>query len=165
MMDIRISTRIFLLASVFVWACYPASAYTDDLQQLKCWNGHSLATREGMVCVIHMNLESMWGREVRYFLETHTDLIPGEVNDVIPIFFLQWAECKYAAYVNFSKKRPDIPLRLILIPEISEPTSDEELVLASQFSGFDPLNEELEKCKLEAGEETRKYLPNSLNAE
>lgn len=168
MINIRISNRLFLLASVFVCACYPASTHADVLEELKCWNGHShsLATREGMVCAIQWNLKSMWQLQLRILLEMGTDLRPDDIdNYIIPKVLLPWAECKYAAYVNFSEKRPDIPLDLIFAQELNEPITEEELVRREQFSGFEPLNAKLEKCKHESAEAIRKYLPDPLDTE
>lgn len=106
-----------------------------------------------------------WEHELRDILERRTDLVPGDINKVIPELFLQWAECKYEAVVDFSAKRSDIPLRLLLEPHIYDLASDEKIIWLNQQTGFEPHYAELDKCEDEWAEAVRRYLPDSGHAE
>lgn len=165
MMNIRISFKSSFLAPVALWICYRVLVYAETNDEWECWKENDPTTHKGAVCAIKYDLESMWASESRYMLEETTDLTPGEIHNIVPKLFLQWAECKYAAVVDFSVKRPDIPLRLLLAYQTSTRISDEEIIWLNQLSGFERHHGELEKCKSQWRDALLSYLPDSLYAE
>lgn len=156
--------RFFLSLALYVLGQAPAIA-NETIDELECWKETDPASHIGALCAIKRNLESIWELELRNTLEKLTDLKPGEINDVVPRLFVQWAECKYKAVIDFSLRRSDIPLRFLLAGETNAPISDDELIWMNHQLGFEPLNAALEKCENEWGGTVRSYLPESLYAE
>jgi hypothetical protein len=163
--DIPISYKSSLYLSIIVWTCWPVSAHAETSGQLECWKEIDTTTHNGAVCTIKRSLESMWEIQLRNILETGTDLIPGDINKIVPKLFLQWAECEYEAVVDFFIKRSDIPLRLLLATQTNEQISEEESAWLNQQTGFEPHIAELDKCKDEWVEAVGIYFPDSPYAE
>ena len=152
------------LFAALVWGAFVQTpVFADDnVSELECWNEIDPETQRGALCAIKRDLEGTWEPEVREQLRRHTELTPGEINDVVPVLFLQWAQCKHQVILQFSQRRPDIPLRLLVALESAIRISDEEVRWLNNQTGFEPHNAELDKCKEEWKAAFISYLPRSL---
>jgi hypothetical protein len=122
-----------------------------------CFSKSTPMTREEVKCRVMISLEHSFSIEIKYFLESESDYLLWQIDEVVYKLMENWAECQVSAMIAFADTRQDIPLNLLLTSLAGEEMSEDDFLWLRAQLEVGELGDVIEHCKEEFREELMGY--------
>ena len=147
-------TVITIVLSLSIAAVCSASE-PDRLEG--CFSKSTPMTRDEVKCRVMFSLERSYSSDIQHFLESETDYLLWQIDEVIYRLTENWAECQVSAMIAFADTRQDIPLNLLLTSLAGEEMSEDEFLWLRAQLEVGELGDVIEHCKEEFADELMAY--------